>query len=83
MAFIASIVPATLYYVALFIQVDLEAARNDIQPLDPSEIPKLSTVLREGWYFVIPFIVLTRVKPATPKPKMPLATITMPRILRR
>ena len=55
---LAALIPAVLYYAALFIQVDLEAARNDIQPLDPSEIPKLGTVLKEGWYFVIPFIVL-------------------------
>ncbi len=55
---LAALIPAILYYAALFIQVDLEAARSDIKPLDPSEIPKLSTVLREGWYFAIPFAVL-------------------------
>jgi TRAP transporter 4TM/12TM fusion protein len=55
---LAALIPAVLYYAALFIQVDLEAARNDIKPLDPSEIPRLSAVLKEGWYFVIPFVVL-------------------------
>ncbi|OGA00324.1 MAG: hypothetical protein A3H35_06700 [Betaproteobacteria bacterium RIFCSPLOWO2_02_FULL_62_17] len=55
---LAALIPAVLYYAALFIQVDLEAARSDILPLDPKEIPKLSQVLKDGWYFVIPFIVL-------------------------
>ncbi len=55
---LAALIPAVLYYAALFIQVDLEAARSDIKALDPKEIPKLSQVLKDGWYFVIPFIVL-------------------------
>jgi TRAP transporter 4TM/12TM fusion protein len=55
---LAALIPAVLYYAALFIQVDLEAARRDIKALEPSEIPKLSRVLKDGWYFVIPFIVL-------------------------
>lgn len=55
---LAALIPAVLYYAALFIQVDLEAARSDIKALDPKEIPKLSQVLKDGWYFVIPFVVL-------------------------
>ena len=48
---LAATIPAILFYVALFIQVDLEAARTHILPLEPSQIPKISTVLRQGWYF--------------------------------
>ncbi|MFM9972533.1 MAG: TRAP transporter permease [Burkholderiales bacterium] len=55
---LAALIPAVLYYAALFIQVDLEAARSDIKPLEPDEIPKLTQVLKDGWYFVIPFLVL-------------------------
>jgi TRAP transporter 4TM/12TM fusion protein len=55
---LAAVIPAVLYYAALFIQVDLEAARSDIKPMDPAEIPRLATVLKEGWYFSIPFGVL-------------------------
>ena len=55
---LAAIIPALLFYIALFIQVDLEAARTDILPMEPDQIPKLSTVLRQGWYFPIPFVVL-------------------------
>jgi TRAP transporter 4TM/12TM fusion protein len=55
---LAATIPALLYYIALFIQVDLDAARTNMRPLDPAEIPRLSTVLRKGWHFPIPFVVL-------------------------
>src|SRR5665647_1230263 len=55
---IAAVIPAVLYYLALFIQVDLEAARSNIAPMDPSQLPKLSRVLKAGWQFPIPFVVL-------------------------
>ncbi|MGE3712483.1 MAG: TRAP transporter permease, partial [Hyphomicrobiaceae bacterium] len=47
-----------LFYLALFIQVDLEAAKRGIKPMDPSQIPNVGKVLREGWHFPIPFAVL-------------------------
>jgi TRAP transporter 4TM/12TM fusion protein len=55
---LAAVIPAVLFYAALFIQVDLEAARSNIKPLDANEIPSARRVLKEGWYFVIPFLVL-------------------------
>jgi TRAP transporter 4TM/12TM fusion protein len=55
---LAALIPAVLFYVALFIQVDLEAARSKMAPLDPAELPPIRRVLREGWYFPIPFAVL-------------------------
>ncbi len=55
---IAAVIPAVLFYVALFIQVDLEAARRGLQPLEPSRIPRASAVMKAGWYFPIPFVVL-------------------------
>ncbi len=55
---VASLVPSLLYYVALFIQADLEAARRGITRVEPSEIPRLRPVLREGWPFMLPFAVL-------------------------
>jgi len=55
---IAAIIPAALFYVALFIQVDLEAARNDIRPMKPEEIPRLRDVLKRGWYFLLPLVAL-------------------------
>ncbi|MGE0745201.1 MAG: TRAP transporter permease [Rhodospirillales bacterium] len=55
---IAALVPAILYYVALFIQADLEAAKSDIAPVDRSQLRPVLTVLKEGWFFPIPFAVL-------------------------
>ncbi len=54
----AAIVPGLLYYVALFIQADLEAAKEGIPPVEADQIPKAGPVLRAGWYFPLAFAVL-------------------------
>jgi TRAP transporter 4TM/12TM fusion protein len=54
----AAILPAFLYYAALFIQVDLEAAKLGISGAPRSDLPKAIIVLREGWQFPIPFLLL-------------------------
>ncbi len=53
----AALVPAILYYVALFIQADLDAARMGIRPVPKSEIPAGRTVVR-GLHFVLAFAML-------------------------
>jgi TRAP transporter 4TM/12TM fusion protein len=55
---IAAIVPSLLYYVALFIQADLEAAREGIAPVPREMIPPIGPVVKSGWVFVAPFFVL-------------------------
>src|SRR6266571_1112675 len=55
---LAAVIPALLFYVALFIQVDLEAAKSRILPMPREEIPRLGRVLREGWYFLLPLAAL-------------------------
>jgi TRAP transporter 4TM/12TM fusion protein len=55
---VAAIIPALLYYAALFIQVDLEAAKLGIHGTPRARLPAVLTVLREGWHFLIPFVVL-------------------------
>lgn len=52
---LAALVPAVLYYAALFIQVDLEAAKEEIKKIDPDLIPPKGEVLSQGWVFIIPF----------------------------
>ena len=49
---------ALLYYLAVFVQVDLEAAKNDIAPLPKDRIPPFLRVLKEGWFFALPYAVL-------------------------
>src|SRR6266568_4578056 len=55
---LAAVIPALLFYVALFIQVDLEAAKSKILPMPREDIPRLGRVLREGWYFLLPLAAL-------------------------
>jgi TRAP transporter 4TM/12TM fusion protein len=55
---LAAFVPAVLYYVALFIQVDLLAARNGIHGVTRAELPRLAPVLKRSAGFVVPLAVL-------------------------
>jgi TRAP transporter 4TM/12TM fusion protein len=55
---IAAIIPAFLYYLALFFQVDIEAAKRGIRGEAADRLPQLLAVLRSGWYFPIPFAAL-------------------------
>jgi TRAP transporter 4TM/12TM fusion protein len=54
---LAALVPGLLYYVALFIQADLEAARAGISAVDPKDIPPSRRVLG-GAHFLLSFAVL-------------------------
>ena len=53
----AALVPALLYYIALFIQADLEAAKMGIRAVPKSEIPAGKTVI-VGLHFAFAFAVL-------------------------
>lgn len=55
---LAAVVPAVLYYVALFIQVDLLAARNGIHGLPSAELPRLLPVMKRSAGFLLPLAVL-------------------------
>ena len=54
---LAALVPALLYYFAVFIQVDLIAARDNLSFVDVDR-PSAMKVLAEGWHFIIPFAFL-------------------------
>ncbi|HEX5958960.1 MAG TPA: TRAP transporter fused permease subunit, partial [Hyphomicrobiaceae bacterium] len=49
---LAAVIPAALYYLGLFIQVDAYAARNGLVGLPRRELPSLWVTLKEGWYYV-------------------------------
>ena len=55
---IAALIPAVLYYIALFIQADLRAARDEIARVDVGGLPRLSRVLAQGWHFPLPFVLI-------------------------
>ncbi|AXF57047.1 TRAP transporter permease [Salicibibacter kimchii] len=55
---IAAIVPAVLYYVSFFAQVDLTAAKRGLSGIPKAGIPKLRNVLKTAWILVPIFSVL-------------------------
>jgi TRAP transporter 4TM/12TM fusion protein len=55
---LAALLPAALYYVALFTMVDLEAAKSNLAGLPRLELPRVRSVMGRGWVFVIPIFVL-------------------------
>ena len=55
---IAAAIPAAIFYVVLFLQIDSYAARNGLAGLPRSELPRVGQVLAEGWVFIIPVVVL-------------------------
>lgn len=55
---LAALIPAILYYVALFIQADLVAARDGLKPVDADKIPPRWPVFRAGWHYIAPFVVI-------------------------
>lgn len=54
---VAAIIPAILYYLSIFIQVDLIAGRDNITTVD-EDILSSKEVLKKGWHFILPFAVL-------------------------
>ena len=53
----AALLPAALYYLSVFVQVDLIAGRDRIASSDEDALT-VGQVLAEGWHFVMPFAVL-------------------------
>ncbi|MEE8396534.1 MAG: TRAP transporter fused permease subunit [bacterium] len=55
---LAALVPALLYYLLIFIQVDLEAAKYRIAGIPVDQLPLFSVVFRRGGIFLLPLAVL-------------------------
>lgn len=55
---LAAMLPAILYYLGVFMQVDLEAAKKGLKGLPSKMLPSFRKVLFDGWIFIIPVIVL-------------------------
>ena len=55
---LAATVPAVLYYLTVFIQADLDAAKAGIDPVPADERPPLWQTFKSGWHFLLPFAVL-------------------------
>jgi len=55
---LAAAIPAALYYLALLVQVDLEAAKLRLAGVPRDQVPRLAGVMRRGWVFIVPLAVL-------------------------
>jgi TRAP transporter 4TM/12TM fusion protein len=55
---LAAAIPAALYYLALFMQVDAYAARNRLEGLPRAELPSVWATMKEGWYYLLVIALL-------------------------
>lgn len=55
---LAAVIPALLYFLALYCQIDLRAAKEGLKGLPKSELPSRWGALSKSWYFFIPILVL-------------------------
>jgi len=55
---LVALVPAVLYYLALFLQVDLRAAKRGLRGIPKAELPSVKATLLYGWIYILPIVVL-------------------------
>jgi TRAP transporter 4TM/12TM fusion protein len=55
---IMNTIPAILFFAFILMMVDLEAIRSGIKGLPDEEIPNVADVLKRGWHFFIPLVVV-------------------------
>ncbi len=53
-----NVIPAVLFFVFVLLMVALEAVRTGIKGLPAEDVPKVRDVLRRGWHFFIPLVVV-------------------------
>ncbi|MCJ7596158.1 MAG: TRAP transporter fused permease subunit, partial [Desulfobacterales bacterium] len=55
---VSAALPAVLYFLSVFLQVDGEAATLGLKGLPRKELPSIRSVLSKGWFFLVPIGVL-------------------------
>ncbi len=53
-----SIVPAILYFLSVWVMVHFEAKKQGLERIPAEETPKLGQLLKNGWYYLLPLLVL-------------------------
>lgn len=53
-----SIYPALLYFLTVYMFVHIVAMKSGMRGMDPSELPVVRQVLRAGWHFLLPLVIL-------------------------
>lgn len=54
----AAVIPALLFYISLFVQVDLRAKRTGLVGLNANELPNAWDVFKKGFIFFVPLVVI-------------------------
>lgn len=55
---VAAIIPALLFYFSVLLSADLEAAKLKSTALSADERPNGMLVMKQGWFFILPFALL-------------------------
>src|SRR5690606_13918130 len=55
---LAAALPAFFYFLCCYLQVDAMAARMGLSGMSRSELPRLGPVMRTGWIFILPLVLL-------------------------
>ncbi len=55
---LVSIFPAILYFGAVYLLVHIAAVKQGMKGLSAAELPQVRQVMREGWHFLVPLLVL-------------------------
>jgi TRAP transporter 4TM/12TM fusion protein len=54
----AAAIPAGIFYLVMYFQIDSYAARNGLHGLPRSELPRVGAVLAHGWIYIAPIVLL-------------------------
>ncbi|MDA0655008.1 MAG: TRAP transporter large permease subunit, partial [Proteobacteria bacterium] len=56
-----SVLPAVLYFASVYAMVHLEARKGNMRGLPADQIPPLWPVIKDGWYYLLPPLVIMAV----------------------
>ncbi|MEM1983359.1 MAG: TRAP transporter fused permease subunit [Sulfolobales archaeon] len=58
---IAAVIPAIIYYLGVYVQIHYYSLKSGLRGLPPDQVPNRNEVLRRGWFYFLPLIVLVYV----------------------
>ena len=76
-----ALIPALLYYLALFFMVDFRAAKLGLNPLADDKIPRIGNVIRDGGQLAIPLITIVVLLASGRSPAFSALTSTLTLII--
>ena len=55
---LAALIPAIMYFLSIFIIVDIEAIKTNIKGRPADKLPSRTETLKQGWYLIFPLVSL-------------------------